>query len=146
MDPVKSAEPSGKSNEFIKLTDNVAKTAALPEMGDYILRDTENRQVGLALRIYSSGVRSWVVQKKLLGKPTRVVLGRFPQMSHRKAVEAALVVVGKIKSGIDPNLEKRQQQRKTEEGWSREKLTVQVVFTEYLERKSGIEGKYSQGS
>lgn len=63
MDPVKSAEPSGKSNEFIKLTDNVAKTAALPEMGDYILRDTENRQVGLALRIYSSGVRSWVVQK-----------------------------------------------------------------------------------
>lgn len=59
-------------------------------------------------------------------------------MSHRKAVEAALVVVGKIKSGIDPNLEKRQQQRKTEEGWSREKLTVQVVFTEYLERKKAV--------
>lgn len=79
MDPVKSAEPSGKSNEFIKLTDNVAKTAALPEMGDYILRDTENRQVGLALRIYSSGVRSWVVQKNCSGNQRVLCLDVFPR-------------------------------------------------------------------
>lgn len=123
----------GTPNQTIKLTDAVAKQASLPKSGDYILRDINNRTLGLALRVYASGVKSWIVQKKLARAPRRFVLGHFPDLTYTNAIKEAKVVAAKVSQGIDPNLEARQRERETENQLAREKMTVSSVFAEYLE-------------
>lgn len=128
-----SKAPKAPPNQTIKLTDAVAKGASLPKTGDYILRDINHRSIGLALRVYASGVKSWIVQKKLARAPRRFVLGHFPDMGYRKAIEEAKVVAAKVSQGIDPNLETRQRERETEDQLALEKMTVSSVFAEFLD-------------
>lgn len=127
-----SKAPKGVPNQTVKLTDAAAKAAAPPQHGDYILRDVNNRTLGLALRVYASGIKSWIVQKKLARIPRRFVLGHFPDMTHRKAVDEAKVVAAKVSQGIDPNLEARQREQETKNKLALEKMTIGVVFEEYL--------------
>lgn len=131
--PAPSEKRKVLSNQTTKLTDAVAKGAALPKSSDYILRDINNRTIGLALRVYASGVKSWIVQKKLAGAPRRFVLGHFPDMTYKKAIDEARIVSAKVSQGIDPNLEIRQREQETENQLAREKMTVGIVFAEYLD-------------
>lgn len=110
-----------------------ARDAKPPDSGDYILWDTATK--GFGLRIYSTGARIWVAQKKLGKRPVRVHLGRFPDMTLQSARKEAEDALQKIRKGIDPNLEKRQQTLETEKARDREKLTIAFIFEEYLEGK-----------
>ena len=118
-------------NISVALTQAVAKSAILPDKGDYIIRDTKNQTTGLALRVYASGVKTWIVQKKLARKPRRFVIGGFPDVNYTQAERAAISITAKVKSGIDPHLEVRQQERETESQLTLEKLTVQKAFENY---------------
>lgn len=113
------------------LTQAVAKSAKPPPTGDYIIRDSKNQTTGLALRVYASGAKTWIVQKKLARKPRRFVIGGFPDVNYTQAERAAISITAKVKSGIDPHLEVRQQQRETETQLTLEKLTVQKAFENY---------------
>ena len=139
-------------NYSCNITGRLAKEAPLPGLRkpkepkpggpklvpyDYIIRDTEYRSLGLALRVYTKGAKTWIVQKKFLGKPKRVVLGSFPQMTKRAASDEAKIVVGKLAQGLDPELEIRKQERQTAAELDREALTVEVAFTVYQEDKDG---------
>lgn len=115
----------------VKLSERVALDAALPAKGDYTIRDSKNLSSGLGLRVYASGAKSWIVQKKLLRKPYRLVLGSFEQMTYAAAVKAALDPASKLASGIDPRLEARVQARATEQLRAREQLNCEVVFKDY---------------
>lgn len=121
----------------VALTLAKARDAKLPDKGDYTLWDGETR--GLGLRIYASGAKVWIVQKKLGKTPKRVVLGHFPNMTLAKAREEAPDAIQKIRKGIDPNLEKRQQLRETEKAREREKITIGFAFSEYLAYAKGEE-------
>lgn len=131
-------ESSKKSKpNRVALTLAKARDAKLPDKGDYTLWDEETR--GLGLRIYASGAKVWIVQKKLGKTPKRVVLGHFPNMTLAKAREEAPDAIQKIRKGIDPNLEKRQQLRETEKAREREKITIGFAFSEYLAYAKGEE-------
>lgn len=125
------AAPTAAKNASIKFTDAVAKDAALPSKGDYILRDSANRTTGLALRIYASGTKVWIVQKKVARVPRRYVVGPFPDIKYREAVTLAVGISAKVRSGVDPRLEAKERAAATEEALDREKLTVRKAFEDY---------------
>jgi len=124
-------KPGTLPNSTAKLSQDLARAAKVPTVGDYLIRDINNRTTGLALRIYSSGVKSWIVQKKLGRKPRKYVIGQFPDVTYKKAEEESVGIADKIRKGIDPRLEARQQGIETESLRTQTKATVQVAFTEY---------------
>jgi integrase len=122
-------------NRSIKLTMATAKAAQLPSEGDYILRDPAYRNLGLGLRVYASGVKSWIVQKKLGKRPVRVVLGAFPAINLDQAIKLAQEKALEFARGQDPNQEKRRRQKALDDSKDKEKLTVGVAFLAYEEDK-----------
>lgn len=119
----------------VALTLAITRDAKAPTKGDYILWDATTR--GFGLRIYSTGAKIWIAQKKLGKRPVRVHLGRFKDMTLNKAREEAEDALNKIRKGIDPNLEKRQQTRETEKAREREKITIGFAFERYAAFQSG---------
>lgn len=126
-------------NRTEKLTNAKAKALPLPASGDYIVRDSGNRALGLAIRVYASGAKSWIVQKKLVGKPYKHVLGPFPLLNHTQAVAAALPVADQLRKQIDPKLDEKHQRAETAKLQAREKRTVGVAFQEYLDHAKDTE-------
>lgn len=126
-----STQPKAPSNRTAPLSYALAGKAPIPAIGDYLIRDVNNRTTGLALRIYASGVKSWIVQKKLARQPRRYVIGQYPDVTYVEAVGKSIEFADKIKKGIDPRLEARQQEIETESLRTLTKATVQVAFTEY---------------
>src|ERR1700676_4422000 len=63
-------------------------------------RDTEER--GLALRVTSSGAKSWVLLYSLNGKKGRLTLGSYPSITLARARELASEHKRTIAEGIDP--------------------------------------------
>ena len=108
--------------------------------GDYILR--ARNIPGLGLRIYENGHKVWIYQRKQNGKPIRVVLGEFPTLTLEDRYNGNITISGartlaaeaaaKILKGLDPNLEKREQLRKTAEALSVEALRISVIWRGYL--------------
>ena len=70
-----------------------------------VLYDTEVR--GLILRVSSSGRKTFSIFKKLNGRPVRVTLGTFPDLSVEQARKLAQEVLSDIAHGINPNEEKK---------------------------------------
>lgn len=135
-----TVEPPVKQlNRTEKLTQALVKELPLPLSGDYTVRDSENRTLGLAIRVYASGAKSWIVQKKLVGKPYRHVIGPFPLFSHKQAIDAAKPVATQLWNQIDPKLDEKRQRTETERLQAREKLTVGVAFQKYLDNAKGID-------
>lgn len=131
---METIENKGKPNR-VALTLAKARDAKAPAKGDYILWDATTR--GFGLRVYSTGAKIWIAQKKLEKRPVRTHLGRFPDMTLNKAREEAEDALNKIRKGVDPNLEKRQQARETEKSREREKITIGFAFEQYLAFQSG---------
>lgn len=135
MEPMETSQKKGKPNR-VALTLAKARDAKPPAKGDYILWDTTTR--GFGLRVYSTGAKVWVAQKKLGKTPSRRHLGHFPDMALSQARQEAEDVLAKIRKGIDPNLERRQQLRETEKARDREKLTIGFAFEKYLAFQMGV--------
>lgn len=124
----------------------VANNAELPLNGDYILRDSKTP--GLGLRVYASGKKSWIFQKKLGTKPVKLVLGPAPSLplesknnpttgetlkgARQLAEEAAAL----IRQGLDPRLEKKKKLLKTISDISKNELTIKKAWDEYVEHKT----------
>jgi hypothetical protein len=135
-----TVEPRVKQiNRTEKLTQAKVEELPLPPSGDYTVRDSENRALGLAVRVYASGAKSWIVQKKLVGKPYRHVIGPFPLLSHKQAIAAARPVATQLWNQIDPKLDEKRQRAETEKLQAREKRTVGVAFQEYLDHAKDTE-------
>jgi integrase len=61
---------------------------------------------GLALRVSTSGLRSWTCHYYFDGKQRRQTLGQYPKMSLKKAREKANDISDAVKEGRDPRKEK----------------------------------------
>ena len=57
-----------------------------PKAKEYSLYDAQFE--GLALRVQSSGVRSWICWERNAGKTRRITLGRYPKMTLDEARRA----------------------------------------------------------
>lgn len=90
----------------------------------------DTRVNGLGIAVTGTGTKSFFVYRKINGKPRRVTLGRFPDLTPEMARKEAHKVLGKIASGIDPVAEKREQ-----EGSG---VTLDEVFREYLKARKNL--------
>ena len=92
----------------------------------------DTREPGLELIATSGGAKTFYLYRKINGRPERVKLGKFPDMSVENARKAAQRNKGLIAAGINPNEEKRR---------IRDEHTFKELFDEYMERYSKVHKK-----
>jgi integrase len=123
------------ASRTVKLSMASAKAARPPEKGDYILRDPEHRSLGLGLRVYFTGKKTWIAQKKIGKSPVRVDLGDFPAINLEQAIKLAQEIAVEFAQGRNPNDERRKRKVAEEEAKVKNGLTVSVAFDEYEDAK-----------
>lgn len=87
---------------------------------------------GLGISITSNGAKSFIVYRWVNGKPERVTLGRYPDLSIEQARRMASEVNATIAKGENPNDKRRN---------DRTEITLGKMFAEYLERHAKIHKK-----
>lgn len=92
--------------------------------------DTKARGLGIA--ITSNGTKSFIVYRWVNGKPERVTLGRYPDLSIEQARRMATEVNATIAKGQNPNDKRRA---------DRAEITFGELFSEYLERHAKVHKK-----
>ena len=106
-----------------KLTKRVIDTVEAPTSGQVFYRDNEVR--GFALRITSSGARSFVLERRVHGKTRRVTIGRYPDITVDQArKKAARLVEQIVLDGLDPALDGKDKEI--------EDRTLEAIYKEYV--------------
>ena len=80
---------------------------------------------GLIIRVTHNGHKSFQIYKKWQGRPIRVTLGKYPDLSIENARKEAYKVMGQFTVGKNPNTEKQK---------IRQDLTLKQAFEEYLDK------------
>lgn len=80
---------------------------------------------GLGMSITNKGSKTFILYRKIDGRPERVTLGRFPDLTIENARDKATEANAQIADGKNPNDEKRKM---------RAEVTLRELFDEYLER------------
>ena len=108
------------SNNKIKLNIQNIKKLPIPNNGkrDYYY---DNKVPGLGVMVFPSGTKTFFLYKRIHGKPDKIKLGRFPDMSPEQAVNAAYKLMGEILDGANPNIDKK-------------KLRSEIKFEQLFER------------
>ena len=108
-----------------KLTD--VAVAALPVDGkDRLIFDPGTE--GFGVRVTPSGAKLFVAQARVGGRPRRISVGSFPDISVAKARQAARDALGDLRAGRDPKVEKEARARALADG----RLTVAEFAAEWL--------------
>jgi integrase len=94
----------------------------VPKAGRAVYHDTHTP--GLILRITDKGQRSFYFYRKVKGRPMRLLLGIFPEMSVEQARKACQATAGAVSQGRDPQAERRA---------ARHEQTVGGLFTYWLD-------------
>ena len=107
------------------LTKNLAEKTLPPRSGQLFLRDDEI--TGFALRVTSSGAKSFVWEGRINGRTCRDTLGKFPDLSVVEARAKAFEYKAKIARGENPV-----GQRDSERAALRAEKTFAQLVDEYL--------------
>ncbi len=91
---------------------------------------------GLKLLVRPTGIKTFVLYRKIQGRPERITIGRFPEVTIEQARKQVDILNAKIASGINPNEEKR---------GLRSELNIKGLFEKYLERYAKVHKKSWQG-
>ncbi|QBQ53395.1 tyrosine-type recombinase/integrase [Nitrosococcus wardiae] len=115
----------------ISFTKRKLETLPLPPLGK---RTTyfDVKAPGLAVRITATGTKTFVVYRKVNGRPERIALGRFPAVTVEQARKMAAEVNAVIAKGGNPNDKRRTQ---------RAEITLGDLYQEYLEHHIKARGK-----
>ncbi|MGL5717197.1 MAG: tyrosine-type recombinase/integrase [Paraclostridium sp.] len=117
-----------KNINFIKKTLDSLK---LPDKNKrHYFYDTKIK--GLELMVTDQGTKSFKVYRKFNGKPVRVTLGKYPEMTIENARNEAQRVITDMISGKNPNEEKKN---------IRSETTFGEMFKIFMERHSKITKK-----
>ncbi|MBF0371030.1 MAG: tyrosine-type recombinase/integrase [Magnetococcales bacterium] len=92
----------------------------------------DTKTPGLAVSVTPAGTKSFFVHRKIEGRPERIVLGRFPDISVENARAMAARTVGQIAEGKNPAAMKRA---------DREEMTFGELFQEFLDRHAMVHKK-----
>lgn len=82
--------------------------------------------------IRANGSKSFYVYKKINGKPERILIGAFPDMSVELARKQAKIILGQIALGNNPNQDIQK---------IKKEMTLGKLFEEYMTRYSKIHKK-----
>ena len=99
-----------------------------PATGRTLVYDEGGKQSvkGLALQVTAAGARTFQVYKWAAGKPLRITLGRYPDMTVEQSRKAAKQALGNIATGGNPNAEKRIERTKA--------VTLAELLTQYRDQ------------
>ena len=92
--------------------------------------DTKVR--GLGIGISSTGTRTFIVYRKIQGRPERLTLGRYPDLSIEQARNKATEANAQIAKGENPNDLKRE---------ARKEMSLGDLFIDYLEKHAKLHKK-----
>lgn len=114
-----------KANRF---NFTVAKLKSLPvPTGSKRQTYHDTTEKGLVVILTPKGTKSFYLYRKLEGKPERVFIGHYPDLSIENARKKAAALKGEIAQGANPQRERKQ---------LREETTFGELFAEYMERYS----------
>jgi integrase len=108
----------------LTFTEKRIESLPLPAAGamQVYYRDAKTR--GFAVAVYPTGAKTFILYRKVQGKPERILIGRWPDLSVEEARKIADQMNGAIAKGENPAEERRQ---KRLEG------TFKNLFERYLE-------------
>lgn len=95
----------------------------------------DSRTPGLILRVTETGVKSWLLYRRIGGRPRRVTIGRWPAVTVDGARSAVHEMLGEIVKGSNPADARHQVKNET---------TFGEVFTAYLEHAKGHKRTWQQ--
>jgi integrase len=87
---------------------------------------------GLQIRVTSTGVKTFTVFRKVNGRPERITLGRYPEMTPEQARKCAAEINAQIARGESPAERRRA---------DKAEITFADFWKEYLERYARIRKK-----
>ena len=91
------------------LTKQIVEAAKAPARGQIFIRDDSIR--GFALRVLESGGKSFVWEGRINGRPRRITIGQFPDLSVQAARDEAMRIRAAIADGRDPASERQADRR-----------------------------------
>lgn len=116
------------ASHHINFTKAALTAAPTPPKGrrDYYY---DQREQGLVLAVTPGGAKSFYLYKRIDGRPERLLLGRFPDLSVENARKAAARAKGQIATGGNPQKDKRA---------VRDEMTFGQLFHRYMEEHSKV--------
>lgn len=105
-----------------RITENLIDHLESPASGQQVYRDDKLR--GFGVRITASGVKSFIVEKRIGSTVRRKTLGRTSDLTVKDARTLAQTFLGSVAKGIDPVAEQKDQRIRS--------VTLQEVFNDYL--------------
>ena len=112
----------------MKITKRAVDSTPIPAKGYALVWDDELK--GFGLRVTSSGVKSFILQKRIHGKDHRITLGRYGEITTEQARKDAQIKAGLIAGGGDPVADKRRAALATK--------TLAEVLADYGEARNAI--------
>ena len=91
---------------------------------------------GLGITVTHNGTKSFIVYKKIKGKPQRVKLSCFPDLSVEQARKEAQMIIGKIARGINPTIKQKENKARV--------ITLAEVFADYLKARKHLKPRTVQ--
>ena len=89
----------------------------------------DGKEKGLMLAVTAAGSKTFYLYKRIDGRPERLLLGKFPDLTVENARKLAATAKGEIAMGENPQKAKRS---------IRDEMTFGALFTEYLEKHSKV--------
>jgi len=115
----------------VRLTKGHIERLLVPAKGQRFLRDTELK--GFSVRITAGGSKSFCLEKRINGRSVRRTIGPYPDLSVEKARRQAQIWLGLLSEGKNPF--------KEDDDRARVKLTLNTVFTDYLQACKALKPK-----
>lgn len=112
----------------VRITKSSLAKIAPPTNGQCFVRDTELR--GFGVRITASGLKSFILEKRVNGRVRRMTLGREGELTVAQARNRAQQLLGQIALGDDA-VQKRRRERARQ-------VTLDEVYTEFLRVRSQL--------
>jgi hypothetical protein len=94
---------------LVKITKTVVDHLSPPTTGQHFLRDALLK--GFAVRVTSTGAKTFVLEKRIDGRTRRLTLGRYPDLTVEQARKEAQKQLGQIATGRDTVAEARKARR-----------------------------------
>lgn len=115
-------------NQVVKLTKTVVDRAKPPATGQAFLRDSELK--GFGLRITATGVKTFIVEKRIDGRSRRKKIARYGELTCEEARREALKYLGDVAKGEDPIADRERARL--------ECITLAQVFSDYLRARKAL--------
>ncbi len=98
---------SKKQSQTSRFPFTIKRLSELPSPAAGRVYHYDTRAAGLCLCVTKSGGKTFYLYRKIDGRPERIRLGRFPEISVEDARDAVKEMVGEIAKGHDPAAERR---------------------------------------